>query len=545
MKLVTTFLPLLFICWGISCSAPEDTAEDTDNPANVPGSETPKDPLAGKEVLDNPDTANPETATSTTVEIDLEPGSELLGAASAALVSAGGVLESSEGASLNLAESSGQSTNDPLCNENAGPWDVDDEANMADSDASYAQRLFYCAIFSNTIESSEAVAGILKQNQSITCTVENHFSLTADSYTSTETELVTGSEAVTAALTEECWPQGQPDGVTAVPFTSVKIQALDLATTGFSHKIAIKSAPMNVDMELRTFSKDGIIGFSRQDLEKVSPGVGDDMRLTLDTNKGVLMFNSIGDRNGGGGADSAYRTLIRAYVKGTLDPTTLAFTSVDNVEGFYGISGPGFAAANDTNYTYSFYTGYGNSTTGFQWKRFSHDGSGATPTLDSTSCTDGDETCSDAEDLGSLTEIHALMTRSAETEDAWKGLIDGGMPLCEPAIGTGVDLSPVPTFLAAGGNCDSASVASATPTPMQFTCNQNFTSDSFNKNCSTLFSAESADAAATSCALDEDSGGQGCCESSSVFTNAFGAVTSYEVVPIGLSKGEGTTYQCD
>jgi hypothetical protein len=470
----------------------------------------------------------------------LLPSSAVLSAAANALGSANGLLNSA-GASLklqsNLTADSSQSTNDLLCSNHAEPWDSTTDAVMLDSNSEFTARLFYCAFFGNVIESSGSVAGVLAQNQAITCTIESHFSLDASSYTTTVQELVTG-DSEDVALTAACWPNGIPDGLTSIPFSSVEIEAMDADTTGWTHSIRIKSTAAEIDMELKTFTGNGTFGFARSENSVNAPGAGDDIRMTVDMVNGVLMFNSINDRAGGGGADSAYRTLIRAKVSGTIDATDFSFSAVNSTRGFYGISGPDFNAANDTDYAWNMYTVDGNPTTGFQWKRFIHE-TGESVTELSSTCTEGTTTCADAESIGTNEEMYALMSRTSVVEGEWSALITSGMPLCEPAADSEVNFSGAPTFTGKLGQCIDTSA------PAQYTCTQTHEGDSFTKNCSTLFTANSLQEAADECLAEEADGGQGCCSSSSVFINAFGPVESYEVVPLGAGRGNGTSYTCE
>ncbi len=78
----------------------------------------------------------------------------------------------------------------------------------------------------------------------------------------------------------------------------------------------------------------------------------------------------------------------------------------------------------------------------------------------------------------------------------------------------------------------------------QYTCNQTH-EKGYNKNCSTLFSASSLEDAAAQCKKSESEGGQGCCRSAKIFTNLYGAISRYEVVPAGTKKGEGSFYSCN
>jgi hypothetical protein len=184
------------------------------------------------------------------------------------------------------------------------------------------------------------------------------------------------------------------------------------------------------------------------------------------------------------------------------------------------------------------YTVDGNPTTGFQWKRFIHS-SGAEVAEQSSVCSGGSETCEDAESIGTTQEMYALMSRTSEVESAWTSLIETGKPLCEPSADSELNFSGAPTFTGNLGQCLDTSA------PAQYTCSQTHATDDFTKNCSTLFTANSPQEAADLCRAEESDGGQGCCSSSSVFTNAFGAVVSYEVVPLGAGGGNGTSYNCE
>jgi hypothetical protein len=108
--------------------------------------------------------------------------------------------------------------------------------------------------------------------------------------------------------------------------------------------------------------------------------------------------------------------------------------------------------------------------------------------------------------------------------------------------------STAPTGVAAFSGTPIDELLAGTPAATlpsgQYTCNQAH-QQNYSKNCSTLFEAPTLQDAIDICGRSEAAGGQGCCQSSRVYTNNYGPVVSYEVVPLGSRKGEGTTTSCD
>ncbi len=372
-------------------------------------------------------------------------GASIIGAASAAVGSAD---IGSSGSALVVKN---QSNFDPLCSENGDPWDTNTNAPMDANDQEYANRVFYCLVTSNTLESVDTLPGFLRMQESVFCALEAHFGITLSDFTTGGNELVTSApEAMT--LTTSCFPQGLPDGMTSVNLTSAVLTALDPATTGYEYEIALNG---DVQTILRYFNENGVIGFQTTS-DGEAEGAGEDSRVTVDTNTGVVLLSVIQDRAGGGGADSVYRNLIRGRIKGNFNTSTYQFTSITEGDAYYFISGP-MDDGDDEEFAYSVYTVKGNSTTGFAFKHFSTANSNTTdPTVvaANTLCSDGDETCPDSD--FDTSAMNAVFKRPAGVKTAWSNYKNSGLPMCEPTSNgrASITVSNVPTSTGALGVCN-------------------------------------------------------------------------------------------
>lgn len=366
--------------------------------------------------------ANP--ATEAVGAISLSNPGQLMLKASDALVSAN--VTGQSGTSLMLGDGS-VSDNDSLCDNNGNPYDADAGDRLADGE-DYAPRQFYCLVNSGVIESLETLPGFLKQQASIMCTLKENLDLNVDNFTADGKQYIEGDEAQNLTLSEDCWPQGMPDGQTAVPLNSVIGKTL-AEDTGWQYQVNMTSEAMGLDFKMRYFSKDGIFGFTRYEAPEGEAGAGSGMSAIIDTVKGVILFDVFYD-SAKEGENESYRRIVRLRVKGTFDGD-LKFSEIDEARGFYANSGPGFDPAVGDTHVFSAYTVDGSNDGGYQFKSWKNS-SEAEGTVEETysKCADGD--CENSTDIGTAADMKTLVFKSQAVQNAWTGFIDR-KPACEPA----------------------------------------------------------------------------------------------------------------
>lgn len=351
-------------------------------------------------------------------------------------------------ASLALDEKGTQSVNDSLCSRYAEPFDTSTNALMSDRADGYGPRSFYCKINSNVIESSESVAGFLAQTQSIICSVEETFAVAVEDFTDEGKQLITET-ANTISLSDECWPQGTPDGLTEVGLDSVVLKKLE-QSTGFQFELSLASSNMGIEYQLRFFNADGIFGFKVAEPGRGN-GSGTNIGLVLDTTKGVLYFNEINDRNS---EDDSYRGLSLIRAKGKMNKN-LNFDEIEEGRGYIYISGPGFDGDKDVQEAdYSVYTVDGTSEDGFKFKTYSTNGSkGVSLEVVNEVCSSG--SCSAVSDFATIEEMVTYFASSTAIREQWLEYINSGKLPCEPESGSNVvvQIAAVPSPTGDLGRC--------------------------------------------------------------------------------------------
>lgn len=361
-----------------------------------------------------------------------------------------------------------KSVNDPLCSKNADPWDAVEDKIMQTGD-DYIQRKFYCKVNSATIESRDSIAGFLQQMGSILCSMKEVYEVSVDDYTEAGKEHVTDDNKM-MSFSEACWPQGAPGGgdsegddmelvedEMSIELTSVVTKSLP-EDSGYQYSLYLYSESQDVEFTLRFFAKDGIFGFATSEPGN-APASGDSVAITVDTKKGVLLFNEVADRAPGesdGDSDQdIFRGVSRLHVKGKLDKD-LKFSEIEKGAGYIYQSGPGYDGSDDNSHTFQVYAVNGNSEKGWKWTHFgSTEESMDTVENRDSFCSDGDATCEDSEDFASAEEIAAYFKASAATRAEWKSFGESGKPLCDPTSEDAkfVDLSATPNSTGAFGVC--------------------------------------------------------------------------------------------
>lgn len=352
-----------------------------------------------------------------------------------------------EGTSLRLdGDSSTTSTNDDLCSNHGDPWNKEANDRLADGD-DFAPRVFYCLVNSKVIESTSTLPGFFKQQASIMCTMEEQLKLKADEFTEDGKEYVSGgSQELT--FSDKCWAQGKPDGQTSVTMESVIGKKL-AESTGWQYEIKIKNSQM--DFTMRYFNKDGVFGFARFETG-TSPGKGEAITAVVDTNKGVILYDSFSDRNR---SSDAYRKINRFRIKGTFDKD-LKFSAFTEGRGFVMGSGLGFSAEAGTEHVFAAYTVDGTKDRGYMFKTFKN---GA---VDKTyvnelypKCKDSTTSCEGNTDIGTTEDMRNLEFRDENTATAWGGFIDR-KPMCEKDSDGAAAIKYSPLFPNTGsfGKCE-------------------------------------------------------------------------------------------
>lgn len=330
-----TLMPLigmgLLNCGKSEEAAPESAASTTT--AAATSTET-------KTETTKTETSKTETSKAAAAASSLTGGAQVMGAISGALSSVPGTLLI--GTTLQLAS---YHSGDANCTTHGDPLKsglgkakndvVIDGDYLSQSDSSYPAKLFFCLSTLSAAKgaSVETLNGALAQVNSVLCSFEKGFG--NFEYTTAGTNLVaSGPKAVD--LTAECWPNGTPEGIKNITFDSAVATALD-ASTGYQKELKFASSSAGVDYKLKFFNKDGILGFKTVDPGN-SPSIGGYSEMTLDSNTGVILVNVVDDRGGKGGADSAYRRVVRLKVKGTLG-ADLKFSSLEALQGIRTNSG--------------------------------------------------------------------------------------------------------------------------------------------------------------------------------------------------------------
>lgn len=362
-----------------------------------------------------------EEAPATTATDKLETASSLMLSINSALSSVPAGSVDKKPTSLQLASTASAN---PLCTEHGEPLKDDstakkgdaigDGARLSASSANYPARLFNClaTLTSKDGASVETIQGSLTQTASIFCSVEKAFG--KFEYTTAGNDFVAGV-AKDVALDSECWAQGAPDGMTSVNIDSGKATLLP-ESSGFQKELEFKSTKHDIYYKVRFFNKNGIIGIKTYD-EGNDPGVGGYAELVLDSTKGVVLVNTVDDRNGAGGADSAYRRVVRMAVKGEMDTEKLTFKSLTSMQGIYANSGD---FKNQPEY-FSGYTLNGDSTNGFHGSSVSFNGSTFTTNY---------EGCSGAKTDCTATGLKFTDNKFYSSRTEWAAHRTSGLPIC-------------------------------------------------------------------------------------------------------------------
>lgn len=312
-----------------------------------------------------------ETATTTS-------GTDNVKTASSLIITVNTALASVPSSSFSLAS---KMSGNPYCTEHGQPL-IDgvttakgatstDSDRLSSSHKDYPSRFFLCLSSLSAADgaSVETLQGSLAQVSSVMCTIEK--ALGSFEYTTAGTNLVANGN-VTAALDSSCWPNGTPEGITSIIMDSGTATLLD-ASTGFEKELKFTSTAMGVSYKVHFFNKNGIMGFRTYD-NGTSPGVGGYSEMTLDSGNGVILINTVDDRNGAGGADSAYRRVNRMVVKGDLDKTTLKFSKLTAMQGIRAESSNYATSPN----SFGGVTINGDSTKGYYGTSVTYDGSAIT-----------------------------------------------------------------------------------------------------------------------------------------------------------------------
>lgn len=381
----------------------------------------------------------------------LTTGSAVMGTITNSLASLGtaapGTLVIQTGVGL---DSSG--SGNPLCSEHGQPLNPDldigqgdpipDGSFLSQDDPNYAANLFFCLATLTPEEgaSVETILGSLAQAQSILCSFEEAFGTI--SYTTEGTNLLAGGPTE-ATLSETCWPNGAPDGITSITFTEGVATALD-ESTGYEKKLTFSGEVEGgeVSQELLFFNKDGVIGFKTMGAGN-APAVGDASQVTFDTNTGAIVVNVIDDRGGFGGADSSYRRIVRMKVKGTLD-ADLNFTGIESMQGIYANSGFVFEEDTAMDASSSIVSLKGNATDGFYGVARQYNSSTGSEVY--AGCTGANDECT-GEGLAITDALNTSFYGSA-SRSAWGTHIESGLPPCDD--GNDLTFDAVPTTGAFG-----------------------------------------------------------------------------------------------
>lgn len=390
----------------------------------------------GSKSSSDPATAAPTTGAPTTSGSDEEPPTAALADGSALMGAIGGALASVPGSLLisNSLRLSSSASGDVNCTEHGDPLKpgfakakgapILQEDMLDHSDAAYPSKLFLClaTLSAEKGASVETLLGSIAQVQSVLCSFEKGFGTIE--YTTAGNDLIAGTPK-TIDLVSECWPNGAPEGITSVKFDSAMATALD-ASTGYEKELKFASTEADVDYTLRFFNKDGIIGFKKIEAP-AAPAVGGYSELVLDSNNGVILVNTVDDRGGSGGADSAYRRVVRMKVAGELD-SDLKFTSLTGLQGIRANSG-NFAENPDH---FDGATLIGDATKGYYGQTVRFDGT-AFGTGGYAGCTGANADCTAAGLL--YTTTNGPVFYNSRTE--WAAHRDTGLPPCDD----GVDIS--------------------------------------------------------------------------------------------------------
>lgn len=321
-------------------------------------------------------------------------GTDSITSASSLMITVNGALASVPKESLGLASAM---SGNPLCTEHGQPIKdgvttpkgqaSGDADRLAQTDSDYASRLFMCVATLSAKDgaSVETLQGSLAQVASVMCTFEK--ALGTIEYT-TEGKNLVPNGAVTAALDATCWPNGTPEGITSISLDTGTATLLP-ESTGFEKELKFTSQSANVNYQVRFFNKNGVIGF-RTIEAGVSPGIGGYNEMVLDSKNGVILINTVDDRNGSGGADSAFRRAARMVVKGTMDTSTLKFSALTAMQGIRVESGNYSTRPND----FSGATILGTVSDGFYGTSVSYDGTTFSPMY--AGCTGAKATCPSA-----------------------------------------------------------------------------------------------------------------------------------------------------
>lgn len=364
-----------------------------------------------------------------------------------ALALASAKMTNESASTLHLGDGS-QSTKDPLCSNNGEPWDSATSQKMADGN-DFAPRQFYCLVNSKVTESSETVPGFLAQLSSIMCTLESELKLNVDEFTEDGKEYLTNatpSSPQSVNLPSSCWPQGQPDNATSVPFISVRGKKL-AESTGWQYQVSLSSNQVG-DITLKYFNKDGVFGFLKFSAGN-TPGKGEGSAAVIDTKAGVVLYDSFDDRNKDG--VDKYRRITRLRVKGTFDKD-LKFSEITEGRGLNYVSGPGFSAESGSEHVFSTYTVDGTKERGYMFKTFknSSEAKGTVSTAHSA-CKDGN--CEGSTDIGTNDDMKALVFRNAATTTSWGGFADR-KPMCEKDGAAAISYSALFPNTGAFGKCE-------------------------------------------------------------------------------------------
>lgn len=269
------------------------------------------------------ETTTPATS-SPALDTQLTTGSLALGYALSAISS------TVDNPSTALRLESSESTEYPGCSNNGEPWDSANNQRTEPSNPLFSPQTFYCQLASD--ESVETVMGELTQNRKILCEIERaigeavEFTEAGNVYTNVAIELSLGcgwsqraidetnGQNLTATLTATALTEGdwQKQIVMEVP----GVVSLSMLYTVTADTIAFKKYDTWSQQE-RVDSGSGTNVFVASDATGLSGGL-----VAINLTEGTLRAEIGG---------SYWSRRVRMYAKGTLNATTGAFESVDEL----------------------------------------------------------------------------------------------------------------------------------------------------------------------------------------------------------------------
>lgn len=263
----------------------------------------------------------------------------------------------------------------PGCDGNGNP------VGITGGDDNYAYLLFFCKATADGAN-PESIRGSFKVEGALSCAMQVKLSeiyATPDAYPYTaggtdlaaEYQAQTG-DALSITVDTTCFPQAMVDETgagTVIPVSSLTAYSLDPIATGYQKRlVSVLGINGGQTFDFRFFQIDnddgtlGRLGFKLSG-DGTSPSVGSVVEVMIDVAEGVALYNSIDDRFGAGGADSAYRRDVRFQVTGPM--TIEGLTSITSMQGIFAESGATPSVYADLDNQFSLTTVGGNPTDGF------------------------------------------------------------------------------------------------------------------------------------------------------------------------------------